>query len=447
MNRRHFLRSTLAGFGVLTTSTALGMQLQLANLLAAGRFNDYKAIVCIFLYGGNDSFNLLIPTDASEYNEYAQTRQSLAVSRAQLLSLNQTDALPLGMPTAAAPLADLFNSRRLALVANVGPMVEPLTKAEIIRGNAALPPQLFSHNDQQLLWQHGTADKRIMTGWGGRMADLLLDTSSSLPPSFTFSNTNPFQNGLISQAYVMNLDGPEAFAGLDEQQSWNAARIEHHLRILDAADNVFSREYARKIRNVRANNRLLVDALALASAPTVQYPANNPLGAQLAAIGRLMSINSQLNQPRQIYFASMGGFDTHDRQAELLPALQRQLAEAMAAFDADLQARNLSEQVVTFTQSEFGRTLTSNGDGTDHGWAGHQLVMGGGVNGGRIFGHLPAQALNTDDDLGDGRMIPTISLEQFGAQLCQWFGLTESEVNDIFPRLGRFGSSGFSLFL
>lgn len=446
MKRRDFLQAMLAGAGALTTSHSLGMQMTLANAMAAGRFTDHKALVCIFLYGGNDSFNMLVPTELANYQSYSRTRQNLAVEQSDLLALNQTDTYAIGMPSAAQPLADLFNQGRLSFVTNLGPLRAPVTKQQVYENESLLPPELFSHNDQQDLWQKGTADKQVLTGWGGRMADLLMDTNSSLPMNFSIGSTNLFQSGQQAQSYVMNTEGPENFASLNDENEWDQLRIAYHQRLLESAQSTFGQAYAGKIQSVRANNRILIDALDSAEASGVSYPANNELGEQLQMIANLISIHSTLGQNRQIFFAGMGGFDTHDNQANFLPVLQSSLAQAMAAFDADLQARGLDDQVVTFTQSEFGRTLTSNGDGTDHGWAGHQIVMGNSIDGGKIIGDLPEQVLNSQDDLGDGRIIPTTSLEQFGVPFARWFGLTENEINEVFPLLGRFDANRVRLF-
>lgn len=448
-SRRRFLKTSLASLGALTTSNGLAAQLQLANAMTAqstSRFTDYKAIVCIFLYGGNDSFNLLIPNASNQYHDYARTRQSLALPLNELIHLQQDDVMSLGVPQSAAALGELFNNGRASIVSNMGPMIAPASKSDLLNNTRLQPPQLFSHNDQQTLWQSGLADTNIALGWGGRMADLVMDPHTSLPLSFSLGGTNLFQRGRLAQQYAMNKDGIEQFGALDPQHEWNNTRIEHYLRVLDAADDPFTRTYAQQLKNVRSNNTILNTSLASASQTDINYRSAGNLGEQLKMIARMIEAQGALNQPRQIFFASLGGFDTHDNQVVLLPRLQEQLTHALAGFDADLQARGMAQNVVTFTQSEFGRTLTSNGDGTDHGWAGHQIIMGDAINGGCVFGHMPEQIINTNDDLGDGRMIPTTSIDQFGAQIAQWFGLGHSEINDVFPNLTRFGAADFSLF-
>lgn len=450
MNKRQFLKASLASIGAMTTSSGLAGQLQIVNTLAeanyAHRFGDHKAIVCIFLYGGHDSFNLVVPSSANDYQDYARTRQSLAYRQEDLLSLNQTDTMELGVHQNAAALQQLFNTGRASIVSNMGPMLAPATKSELLSNSQLKPPQLFSHNDQQSLWQSGLMDTNNTSGWGGRMADLLMDANQRLPLSFSLGGTNQFQSGRIAQHYSMNTDGVEQFGGLNPAYDWNDTRISHHLRMVNATNDTFSRAYANKILDVRENNAMLSAALAPIDDTLVDYGTDADLAKQLQTIAKLITAQSSLGQSRQIFFASLGGFDTHDNQAYLLPRLQQTLSLAMAGFDADLQARGLSENVVTFTQSEFGRTLTSNGDGTDHGWAGNQIIMGEPIQGGRILGHMPAQVINSLDDLGDGRIIPTTSIDQFGGQIAQWFGLGESEINEVFPNLHRFDPLAFNLF-
>lgn len=450
MNKRQFLKASLASIGALTTSSGLAGQLQIVNSMAevnsAQRFGDHKAMVCIFLYGGHDSFNLVVPSTGNDYQDYARTRQSLAYQQEDLVGLNQTDTMDLGVHRNASALQQLFNSGRASIVSNMGPMLAPATKSELLSNSQLKPPQLFSHNDQQSLWQSALMDTNNTSGWGGRMADLLMDANQRLPLSFSLGGTNQFQSGRIAQHYSMNSEGVEQFGGLNPTYDWNNARIEHHLRMVNSADDTFSRAYANKILDVRENNANLSAALAPIDATSVDYGTNEDLAKQLQAIAKLIAAQSTLGQSRQIFFASLGGFDTHDNQAYLLPRLQQTLSLALAGFDADLQARGLSEQVVTFTQSEFGRTLTSNGDGTDHGWAGNQIIMGEPVRGGRIFGDMPAQVINSNDDLGDGRIIPTTSIDQFGAEIAQWFGLGQSEINDVFPNLHRFDPGGLNMF-
>ncbi|MFC3093444.1 DUF1501 domain-containing protein [Alteromonas sediminis] len=451
MDRRRFLSNFIKG-AVTTTAAGVGINLTFAQKVMAqssARFEDNKALVCVFLYGGNDSYNMLVPTDTAEYATYQGVRQNLAYARDALLPLNpvSTNSYRVGMPAQASALQQLFEQKKLSIIANIGPMIEPASKQQLRESDALRPPQLFSHNDQQSLWQSSIMDTQATTGWGGRIADLLGDQNDSLPMNMTMFGNNLFQAGTLFQPFSVDQSGPENFAALDPQKSWNSQRVMAFQRLLDDVSHPLGRAYANQVVRAATNNQRVIDALSPVPESQVIYPVNNPLSGQLQMVARLIESQPALGQSRQIYFVGLGGWDTHDNQAELHPQLLAQLGEGLAAFQADLEQRNLAEQVTTFTLSEFGRTLTSNGDGTDHGWAGHQIIMGGGIKGGDIFGSLSELALNSEDDLEDGRMIPKLSIEQMGAALSAWFGLTSSELNAVFPHLSRFDENALQLFV
>lgn len=450
-SRRLFLKQSLMSAGSLTTAASLGLNLTLSRAVMAqssARFNDYKALVCVFLYGGNDSFNMLVPTDPNDYSIYQGVRQSLAYPRETLLPLASasSSAYAVGLPPSAAPLQELFNAEKLAFVSNIGPMQRPLSKAMLLNDNSLLPPQLFSHNDQQALWQAGSMNTGSRTGWGGRMADLLYDSNDSLSMNLTLFGNNLLQAGTQVVPFAVSPDGPEAFAALDPNQPWDAERIDLFNRMLELSANPLERAYARKLTSAANNNARILTAIESVSPTTTSYPEGNDLAAQLRMVATLIASQPVLGQSRQIYFVGLGGWDTHDAQAQLHPQLIATLSHALKAFQDDIDERGLGDSVVTFTASEFGRTLTSNGDGTDHGWGGHQLVMGGPVDGGSIKGQLPSLALNSDDDIGDGRMIPTLALEHLGSELAAWFGLSDNELAAVFPNLGEFDRSALQLF-
>lgn len=450
LSRRSFIKRCLAssvGMSSLTASIAqLGM---MKSVLAQNshRFADYKALVCIFLHGGNDSFNMLVPSQTTDYAKYQAIRQSLAYLQDSLLPITPTttQAYQLGMPPALTEVASLFNQGKLAMLANVGPLLYPLTKTEALSQSDKLPPQLFSHNDQQKHWQTSWPEQNPASGWAGRMADLLMDTNTSLSMNFSLEGSNIWQTGTQSLPYVMEAEGVEQLALLNPEQAWNANRITAFDSILSQANtsnNILERSFAGVINRTRSNMSILESALAAAPSSTTSYPTNNPLGEQLAMVAKLASIQANLGQSRQLFFVSLGGFDTHDQQITRHPALLQQLSQAIAAFDANLVELGLSNNVTAFTMSDFGRTLTSNGDGTDHGWGGHQMIFGGAVQGGDIYGTLPTDiALNSNDDVGEGRMLPTTSVDQYAATLARWFGLTENEIQAVFPNLSRFASS------
>jgi len=448
-SRRKFLKRAFASTAAMGCYGALGLQLSAMKAFASqSRFDNHKALVCVFLYGGNDSFNMLIPTATNEYAAYQQTRQQIAYPLDALTALNLTnnDLSSHAMPSVMSPLVDLFNTGQLSIVSNVGPLVEPATKEQLKANPNKLPPLLFSHNSQQALWQTAGVDTQLSQGWLGSIADLLQDTNTSLPMNISIGSSDILSAGATNLPLVLNATGPEDFSLLNPTTSSDQGRLQAHSTLLGLANTPLSREYASRIVSARDNTEIIKAALATMPSRNAVYPEGNSLGAQLHMVANMISVQSSLSQSRQVFFVGLGGWDTHDNQPEQHPALLATLSEALAAFNTDIQAMNKSSDVTTLTLSEFGRTLTSNRDGTDHGWAGHQLIMGGAVTGARVIGHLPSQQLGTDDDLGDGRIIPTTSIEQLGASLATWFGMSENEISQIFPNIDRFDKSQLKLF-
>ena len=441
MNKRQFLKYMLASSVGLSSYSAVSKQLAMINAAAKSTpLSGYKALVCIFLYGGNDSYNMLIPTDNSDYQIYAGVRQNLAIAQNALTPLSTSSALPytLGVPNYMNPLADLFHQGKLAFINNVGPLVEPTSKVNIENGTALLPPQLFSHNDQQKLWETAGSNINELSGWAGRMADLITDTASnSLSMNISLAGNNVMQTGNIVQPYSMTADGAPMFEALNPQHNWNSQRIALFDQLIALDNHSLGNSY-KKIMSTARTNALKVNQ-ALDSLPMLSttFEADS-LSQELEMTTKLIASREALGMNRQVFFIGFGGWDTHDRQLQDHPRLLTTLSNALHRFNDAMEELGLSESVTAFTASDFGRTLTSNGDGTDHGWGGHQLVMGGGVNGGKLYGQMPELALNSNDDLGDGRMIPTTSSEEYGAQLAKWFGLNDAEVTQVFPTLSRF---------
>lgn len=450
LSRRQFLKSAITSVSGITAAGTVGLNLSLANYTMAqssSRFDDYKALVCVFLYGGNDSFNMIVPTEDSNFQLYQSVRQNLAYPQQSLLPITPTTEQPfaLGMPPAMQDIQTLFTQKKLSFVANTGPLIQPVTKSEIFRDKSLLPGQLFSHNDQQNLWQMGRPKSANLTGWAGRMADLIMDTSVDLPLNMSVDGTNLFQTGANSRPFSLNASGPESFEALDPKYNWNLARSQIFEQLIAPSTNLLERQYMNVYLSASTHNNLVAAALENSQENQIVYPEGNPLAEQLRMVAKLMSVQQALQQPRQIFYVGLGGWDTHDSQAVLHPQLLTRLGQALSAFNTDLESQGLANNVTTFTLSDFGRTLTSNGDGTDHGWGGHQMVMGGAVKGGDIYGRLPSLLLNSDDDVGGGRMIPGISVEQYAATLARWFGLSEQELFAVFPNLGNFptGDLGF----
>lgn len=441
MHKRQFLKSLVASSVGLSSYSAVAKQLALVNAAAKSTSLDgYKALVCVFLYGGNDSYNMLVPTETSEYQIYSGVRQNLAIARDTLQSLSTTTNLPyaLGVPDDMSPLASLFHQGRLAFVNNVGPLVEPTSKSDIDSGIANLPPQLFSHNDQQKLWETGGSNLNDLAGWAGRMADLITDTSSNaISMNISLAGNNVMQTGNLVQPYSMTAEGAPMFGALNPQQDWNQKRIALFDQLTALDNHSLGNAYTNIMNRARTNALMINQALDELPNLTTTFEPDS-LSQELAMTAQLIAARNTLSMNRQVFFIGFGGWDTHDRQVQDHPRLLSTLSNALTRFNDALNELGLADSVTTFTASDFGRTLTSNGDGTDHGWGGHQIVMGGAVNGGQLYGQMPELALNSNDDLGDGRMIPTTSSEEYGAQLAKWFGLNDSEVAQIFPTLTRF---------
>lgn len=452
MKRRDFLKQTLAGtigMGLATPASILGQFTLARSAMAASQtnFTDHKALVCIYLAGGNDSLNMVIPRD-SVYSTYANAKKSLAVAKSDLLALNplrsNTYAVGLnGTKLNGEPILgkmqNLFNNKgHLGIVANVGTLLRPTEKNDI--GNLAmLPPQLFSHNDQTAHWMRGSFKLDTSTGWAGRMADMVADTQSQTSMNFSISGTNLLQIGENSVPFALGTDGVIDFNAL-KGAALRRKTFERLNQQAMAMNNPLVAEYAKSTGRIQENVTFVKSILDAAPASGIAIPDNNPLAAQLSYVAQLISQHKALGQSRQSFFVKLGGWDTHDNQLDEHPALLQQLDEALWYFYRRLIELKKLDAVTTFTMSEFGRTLTSNGDGTDHGWGGHHLVMGGAVNGKNIYGTLPDLTPNGTNDFGDGRIIPTTSADQMNATLLRWFGLTNNQVKEIFPNLANFNS-------
>jgi len=408
-------------------------------------FSDYRALVCVFLHGGNDSFNMLVPRSHAEHTIYARARQNFAIPREELLPINPVrgDGAEYGIHPAMPGLQRLFESGRLSFVANVGPLIEPTSKEQFLNKTVRIPPQLFSHKDQQEQWQSLRGENLYGSGWGGRIADILTEAvgQQRLPTNISLSGNPLFLSGETSTAYTMGQNGPVAFSGLQGQ------RRDTLQRLLDIRyPSAYSRALAEIQRRALDTYDRVRGALRAAPAITTPFP-DSLLGRQLSTVARLISVRDRLELQRQIFFVAIGGFDTHDDQDTLQPRLFETLSTALTAFyDATVEL-GVSGNVTTFTQSEFGRTLTSNGDGTDHGWGGTQLVLGDAVLGRRIYGAYPRLELGGPDDVGGGRLIPGIATDQFAATLARWFGVAESDLTYVAPHITNFSQTDLALFV
>jgi uncharacterized protein (DUF1501 family) len=474
MRRRDFIRRSLcATAGSVAFASMLG-KLEMAQAQARGSLlgvgSDYRALVCIYLYGGNDCFNMLVPRDAPGYATYAATRGSIALPQAALLPLSTAEAPQgggqFGLHPSMPGLQSLFNAGRAAVVANAGPLVRPVNKALYQTPGTLLPAQLFSHSDQTVQWQTPRADTSARTGWGGRLADIFAGDNGNptLSMNVSLDGDNVFQAGIDVSPYFMSSQGVESIGmvntGLpdcgDGDSGWNRRRCLTFNALLsrDYA-HPFQRAYASKVQATMAVSAQLQAALATQPDNDVVYrpfwdahglpwnPDNLAelprLAAQLLMIARVMRVRGPLQMNRQLFFAGLGGFDTHDNQLVDQAPLLADLSQSLLAFYQvlDHPAFGLGGHVTSFTASEFGRTLSNNGDGTDHGWGGHHLVVGNGVRGARIYGRMPNLAAGdgNPDNAGWGQIIPTLSVDQYAATLASWFGLHPADRDEIFPNL------------
>jgi uncharacterized protein (DUF1501 family) len=398
--------------------------------------SDYKAMVCVFLYGGADSLNLLVPTSASEYATYASARGDLAEAQSSLLPIQPltSTGATYGLHGSTPELQSLFQGGQLAFIPNVGPLVRPVTKAEILGGTAQTPANLFSHNDQQTQWQVAHADGPRTTGWAGRMLDRIAGASPDpLSPGISIDVTGQLLVGAEVQPYVLGTTGSEPLV-LNEDPSRRAA-----LDAIMTSRHALAEEFARVQRESSAIDAVIGQSLGGAPSFAGLFP-DSILGQQLRTVARMISVRAQLGVTRQVYFVGTGGFDTHDNQLALLPLLFRNLSQSIGAFQAAMGQIGEAERVTGFTHSEFGRTLSSNGQGSDHGWGGHALAFGGSVRGQDIYGEMPDLSPTGADDAGEGRLIPKLAVDQLSATLAKWFGLTAPEIDLVLPNLSRFAS-------
>jgi uncharacterized protein (DUF1501 family) len=389
-----------------------------------------------------DAFNLVVPTSTAEYNVYANSRQNLAIQNSDLLSItpDNPDGASYGFHPSALALRDLFEAGDLAVVANIGPLIEPTTKDAYLSQSVALPPQLFSHNDQQDQWHSLKGKLPLSTGWAGRIADLMSNTvqNQTLALNTSLSGTTLFQAGETSIPYTLGTNGANTYNALGRKTQFGVAR---RVAFEEYLNRGFSNLHARALAEVHQRSIGTADQVneALALAPELNTPfPDSSLGRQLQTIARLIAVKDEFNMSRQIFFAATGGFDTHDDQNQVQPGLIQNVSDSLGAFNAALTEISQSNNVVTFTQSDFGRTLTSNGDGTDHGWGSHQLVSGAAVRGRSIYGTMPILEIGGVDDATGGRIIPTTSADQYAATLARWFGISESNLAQIAPSIGNF---------
>lgn len=413
------------------------------SLPAAG---GHKALVCLFLDGGNDSFNMLVPREADEFQRYRAARTGLSLQAEELLPITDAaSARAFGLHPEMAAMQSLYAAGELAFVCNVGTLIEPTTLAAFENRSARLPLGLFSHSDQVMHWQTSTPDKRDSKGWFGRMADVLdaLNESPKVSMNISLAGTNILQSGDSLIPYSITPNG-----AIDLQFYGN----EDHQYFKGAVDSVLDQQYQNLLQRTYARfNRSAIDLgveFNAAVGEEIPFSTEFPdtrLGDDLKMIARSIAASGNLGHQRQTFLTRRGGFDTHDDLMDAHEGLMREVSDAVGAFWAAIKEMGLEDEVVLFSASDFGRTLTSNGDGTDHGWGGNHFVLGGGLNGGRLYGDYPENiGLGNDLDTGRGRLIPTTSVDQYFAELALWLGTSQSDLSLALPNIERFYDLGSS---
>ncbi len=439
-SRREFLRR--AAWAGACAGSPFAVNLMGLGAAAAQNAQDHKALVCVFLAGGNDQSNTLIPA-GSGHASYALARPQLALPLTELLRLSPEGAAgePLGLHPALAALKPLFDQKKLAVVANVGTLTTPLTQAQWNNGSPTVstPFQLFSHADQQGAWQTGLPDAASETGWLGRMGDLTSATfngASPLSMAMSVAGNNLMLSGRTTVQYQVSVQGAiavESLAGAYGYAGTGAAVR----RLLTAPRSHLLENELTRVSGRAIEAEVLVNR-ALAGVPAGAAFPDTDLGRQLSMVARLIGAHAGLAQKRQIFFVQQGGYDFHDHLLTDQASRLQALGDALAAFQQTLEAQGLANQVTTFTASDFGRALQSNGRGSDHGWGGHHFVLGGAVEGQRVFGQWPEVALGGAQDAGQGRLIPTTSVDEYAATLATWFGVSRSDLPLVLPNVNRF---------
>jgi uncharacterized protein (DUF1501 family) len=445
LSRRALIRAGAATVGTLALRP-FGLLPALAQSAA-----NYRALVCVFLYGGNDSNNTIVPMDDTNFQAYTSIRGGLALTPNELTpTVYSVSNAPYAFHGKLPELAALFSSQELAVLANTGSLVQPLTRTQYQSAQAPVPLNLFSHSDQQLQWQTSIAQGNSPTGWAGRVADYLAAqkaNSSSFPAFLSVAGNSLEGLGASTQPVAIAPGKSLSLNGVNNSAA-SQARL-NALTSLLTADNGLS--LVQAANNTMANS--IADAAALESALAKTSPLKTlfpttSLGSQLQQVAQIIQVQSYLGMSRQIFFCSLGGFDTHAGELEAHNNLYPQLSQALAAFYDATQEMGMAENVTTFTESDFSRTFQpTTSDGSDHAWGSHHLILGGAVKGGQIYGQFPAFELSGPNDADvRGRWIPTTSIDQYGATLCSWFGIPDSALATVFPNFANFGSQKLAFF-
>ncbi len=444
--RRDFLKGL--GCGALSATPMLGTLVHLGSATSAAAQSlpggdDYKALVCILLAGGNDSYNMIVPHEQDEYDDYLSSRSDLALDRDAILRISPPSAgRDFGFHPSMTAVRDLFEAGRLAVVNNVGTLVERVTLAQVDAETASLPLGLYSHSDQIRQWQTSVPDDRNALGWGGRLSDLLagVNPTAEISMGISLAGTNDFQAGANTREFAISNNGSVPIYGFGETDPIQVLRETAIRSMVDAQyKNLLEQAFADRMAGGIRNDEVF--SAAIAEAPPLSTPFSpGPLSQSLRMIAETISVREQLGMRRQTFFVLVGGWDHHDEVLANQAPMLADVSGALSEFDAALGELQVRDAVTTFTISDFGRTLTSNGRGSDHGWGGNQLVLGGAVRGGDFYGTPPPLYPGSPLDTGRGRLIPTLSTDEYFAELALWFGVTPGDLDAVLPNIGRFAT-------
>ncbi len=430
MKRRELL-------GLLGVSPFL-LNLSMVNELSAQTASDYKALVFIFLQGGNDQTNTVIKLDTTGYNQYINTRPTLALSKDKILAINPLDGQLVGLHTSLTEITQLFNQGECAIVSNVGTLIEPVTKQQYQNSIGNFPKKLFSHSDQQLTWQN----LEQSVGWLGKMNDYLINqNTNTIFSNISLNGNQPILIGNNSRCYPITDEGAGIINSINNTYFFGSTTMSQTMRqiLTKERNNLILKEYAQINKRSIDSSQLLTNSINLSPAFNLPLELQNiNLAKQLRMVLKIISQNQSLGMKRQVFFINHNGYDMHSNQLASQEKLLSELSKSLGYFTTEIKALGLFNQVTTFTGSDFGRTGVSNGDGSDHGWGSHHFVIGGSVNGQQIYGRLPEVGLSTPDDVGAGRLLPQYSVDQYAGTLAAWYGLNATQLTSIFPHLINF---------